>query len=57
MTDFEYIYQQMKKAHYRGWDDEELRKANQRWAEGKKKKLNTEDKKEENSNEKQQNQL
>ena len=26
MTDFEYIYQQMKKAHYKGWDDEELRK-------------------------------
>lgn len=26
MTDFEYIYQQAKKAHYRGWDDEELRK-------------------------------
>ena len=26
MTDFEYIYQQMKKAHYSGWDDEELRK-------------------------------
>lgn len=26
MIDFEYIYQQAKKAHYRGWDDEELRK-------------------------------
>ena len=26
MTDFEYIYQQMKKAHYKGWSDEELRK-------------------------------
>ena len=26
MTDFEYIYQQAKKAHYRGWSDEELRK-------------------------------
>lgn len=26
MTDYEYIYQQMKKAHYSGWDDEELRK-------------------------------
>ena len=26
MTDFEYIYQQMKKAHYKGWDDDELRK-------------------------------
>ena len=26
MTDYEYIYQQMKKAHYKGWDDEELRK-------------------------------
>ena len=26
MTDFEYIYQQVKKAHYKGWDDEELRK-------------------------------
>lgn len=26
MTDFEYIYQQMKKAHYKGWNDEELRK-------------------------------
>ena len=25
MTDYEYIYQQMKKAHYSGWDDEELR--------------------------------
>ncbi len=26
MTDYEYIYQQMKKAHYSGWNDEELRK-------------------------------
>ena len=26
MTDYEYIYQQVKKAHYSGWDDEELRK-------------------------------
>ena len=26
MTDYEDIYQQMKKAHYKGWDDEELRK-------------------------------
>ena len=26
MTDYEYIYQQAKKAHYSGWDDEELRK-------------------------------
>ncbi len=26
MTDYEYIYQQMKKAHYKGWGDEELRK-------------------------------
>ncbi|MBQ2196378.1 MAG: hypothetical protein II407_05520 [Prevotella sp.] len=26
MTDFEYIYQQAKKAHYSGWNDEELRK-------------------------------
>jgi len=26
MTDYEYIYQQAKKAHYKGWDDEELRK-------------------------------
>lgn len=26
MTDCEYIFQQMKKAHYLGWDDEELRK-------------------------------
>ena len=26
MSDYEYIYQQMKKAHYIGWDDEELRK-------------------------------
>ena len=26
MTDYEYIYQQIKKAHYSGWDDEELRK-------------------------------
>ena len=26
MTDFEYIYQQAKKAHYKGWSDEELRK-------------------------------
>ena len=26
MTDYEYIYQQIKKAHYSGWGDEELRK-------------------------------
>ena len=26
MTEYEYIYQQMKKAHYSGWEDEELRK-------------------------------
>ena len=26
MTDYEYIFQQMKKAHYSGWDDEELKK-------------------------------
>lgn len=26
MTDYEYIYQQAKKAHYSGWDDVELRK-------------------------------
>ena len=26
MTDYEYIYQQAKKAHYSGWDDAELRK-------------------------------
>lgn len=26
MKDYECIYQQMKKAHYKGWDDEELRK-------------------------------
>ena len=26
MTDYEYIYQQVKKAHYKGWSDEELRK-------------------------------
>ncbi len=26
MADFEYIYQQAKKAHYSGWDDVELRK-------------------------------
>ena len=26
MSDFEYIYQQAKKAHYSGWDDAELRK-------------------------------
>ena len=26
MTDYEYIYQQAKKAHFKGWDDEELRK-------------------------------
>lgn len=26
MADFEYILQQAKKAHYSGWDDEELRK-------------------------------
>lgn len=26
MTDFEYIYQQVKKAHYSNWSDEELRK-------------------------------
>ena len=25
MTDFEYIYQQVKKAHYSGWDESELR--------------------------------
>jgi hypothetical protein len=25
MTDYEYIYQQAKKAHYKRWDDEELR--------------------------------
>lgn len=25
MTDYEYIYQQAKKAHYKGWDDEGLR--------------------------------
>ena len=26
MTDYEYIIQQVKKYHYKGWDDEELRK-------------------------------
>ena len=26
MTDYEYILQQAKKAHYAGWDDAELRK-------------------------------
>ncbi len=26
MTDYEYIYQQMKKAHFSRWDDVELRK-------------------------------
>jgi lysine/ornithine N-monooxygenase len=26
MTDYEYIYQQVKKAHYSNWNDEELRK-------------------------------
>ncbi len=26
MTDYEYIYRQVKKAHYSGWGDEELRK-------------------------------
>lgn len=26
MSDYEYIYQQMKKAHYSGWDEGELRK-------------------------------
>ncbi len=26
MTDYEYIYQQAKLAHYNGWNDEELRK-------------------------------
>ena len=26
MTDFEYIYQQVKLAHYKGWNDEDLRK-------------------------------
>lgn len=26
MTDYEYIYQQAKRAHYKGWEDEELRK-------------------------------
>jgi hypothetical protein len=26
MTDFEYIVQQVKKFHFTGWDDEELRK-------------------------------
>ena len=26
MTDYEYIVQQVKRAHYSGWDDEELRK-------------------------------
>ena len=25
MTDYEYIFQQVKKAHYSGWNDEELR--------------------------------
>ena len=26
MTDYEYILQQARKAHYSGWDDVELRK-------------------------------
>ena len=26
MTDYEYIIQQVKRAHYSGWDDEVLRK-------------------------------
>ena len=26
MTDYEYIFQQVKKAHFSKWDDEELRK-------------------------------
>ena len=26
MTDYEYIFQQVKKFHFSGWDDEELRK-------------------------------
>ena len=26
MTDYEYIFQQVKKKHYSGWNDEELRK-------------------------------
>ena len=26
MTDYEYIVQQVKKFHYSGWNDEELRK-------------------------------
>ena len=26
MTDYEYIYQQAKRAHYKGWGDDELRK-------------------------------
>ena len=26
MTDYEYIYQQVKLAHYKGWNDEDLRK-------------------------------
>lgn len=26
MTDYEYIFQQVKKSHYSGWNDEELRK-------------------------------
>lgn len=26
MTDYEYIFQQVKKSHYSGWDDGELRK-------------------------------
>ena len=26
MTNFEYIFQQVKKFHYSGWNDEELRK-------------------------------
>ena len=26
MTEYEYIYQQVKKAHYSGWEDKELRK-------------------------------
>ena len=30
MTDYEYIYQQAKRAHYKGWDDEKLRKCVER---------------------------
>lgn len=26
MTDYEYIIQEVKRAHYSGWDDKELRK-------------------------------